>query len=90
MFNMLAQEAGSVWSWIIPLAGALAAIGVVGTILALVRKLVVEVKELLVAVVNILTPGGVTVENIKKVIKEAKDIPLALKELVDGVKKDKP
>ena len=71
------------WTWIVPVIGAAVGIGVVAVYVANARKALVEVKELVVAVIDVLTPGGVTIENIQRVIKEAKDIPLAIRQLVD-------
>lgn len=88
MFYVLAQEVGSSWQWIVPALGAVTTIGIVAVVMSKARKVLIEVKELVVAVIDVSTPGGVTLEKINTVIKEAKDVPLALKELIASVKKD--
>ena len=88
MFNVLAQEVGSSWGWIVPVLGAVTTIGIVAVVVSKLRKALVEVKELVVAVIDLSTPGGVTLEKINAVIKEAKDVPLAFRELIASVQKD--
>jgi len=81
MFSLLA-EGGFDWTWIVTVVAAVTAIGIVGTYVLKVRKVLVETKEMVIAVIDVLTPGGVTIDNINKVVKEAKDIPLALRDLI--------
>jgi len=80
MLQMLAE--GFDWSWIITVVGVVTGIGIVAVYIAKARKVLVETKELMIAVINVLTPGGVTIENINTVVKEAKDIPLAIAALI--------
>lgn len=87
MLQMLAEN-GFDWMWIIPVVAVVTGIGTVGVYIAKARKVLVEMRELLVAVIDVTTPGGVTVENIQRVVKEAKDIPLALRELISKDKSE--
>jgi len=61
---------------------AIVGIGAVGAILVKATKVLKEISELLNAIVVALSDKQLTKEEVDTIVKEAKDIPLAVKALI--------